>query len=102
METLQGIRYTLRMMGVTISGPSYTHGDDMLVTHNTQHPESTLKKNSNFICYHNVCKSVGMRDSLTVNVGSNKNCADLEIKLLYGGKRRFCVSKLLYGIYDDL
>ena len=49
MDTLQGLRYNLRMMGVSISGPSYIYGDNMSVIYNTQCPESTLKKKSNSI-----------------------------------------------------
>ncbi|KAL7530823.1 hypothetical protein ACHAXR_003692 [Thalassiosira sp. AJA248-18] len=44
MESLRALRYKLRMMGVPISGPSFTYGDNMSVIHNTQRPESTLKK----------------------------------------------------------
>jgi hypothetical protein len=47
MECLRGLRYKLRMMGVSISGPSYIYGDNMSVIHNTQRPESILKKKSN-------------------------------------------------------
>jgi hypothetical protein len=36
MEALQGLRYKLRMMGVSVSGPSYIYGDNMSVIHNTQ------------------------------------------------------------------
>lgn len=51
MEALRGLRYKLRMMGIPLSGPSYIYGDNMSVIHNTQRPESTLKKKSNAICY---------------------------------------------------
>ena len=95
METLQGIRYKLRMMGVQISGSSYTYEENMSVIHNTQSPESTLKKKSNSICYHDVRESVTVGNSLTGNVGTNKNCADLATKVLYRGNRRFHVSNLL-------
>ena len=54
METLRGIRYQLRMMGVPISGPLYIYGDNMSVIHNTQHPEFTLKKKIISIFYHYV------------------------------------------------
>ena len=74
----------------------------MLVIYNTQHPESTLKKTSNSVFYHTVRESVLMGDSLNGHVETNKNCADLATKVLYGGKRKFHVSKLLYDIYDDL
>jgi hypothetical protein len=52
MESLRGLRYKLHMMGVGIAGPSYIYGDNMSVIHNTQRPESMLKKKSNSICYH--------------------------------------------------
>ena len=102
METLQGIRYKLRMMGVTISVPSYIYGNNMLVIQNTQHPEPTLKNKSNYIFYHTVRESVAMGESLTGHFGTNKNCADLATKVLYGGNRRFHVSNLLYDIYNDM
>ena len=44
MESLRGLCYKLRMMGVGISGPSYIYGVSMSVIHNTQRPESMLKK----------------------------------------------------------
>ena len=43
-----------------------------------------------------------MGESLTGHVVTNENCAELATKVLYGGKRRFHVSNLLYNIYDDL
>ena len=52
METLRGLRYKLRKMGITLSGPSLIYGDNISVIHNTQRPESTLRKNRNSICYH--------------------------------------------------
>ena len=60
MEAMRGLCYKLRMMGVRISGPTYTYGDNMSVIHNTQRPESTLRKKSNSICYHAVRESVAM------------------------------------------
>ena len=94
-ETLRGIRYKLRIMGVPIYGPSFIYGVNMLVINNNQRPEFTLKKKSNSIFYHAVCESIAMGDSLTGNVGTNKNCADLATNVLYVGKCRFHVSNLL-------
>ena len=65
METLRGIRFTLRMMGVPIYGVLYIYGDSMSVINNNQCPESNLKKTSNSIFYHNVCESISMCESLT-------------------------------------
>lgn len=101
MESVRGLRYKLRMMGVFIDGPSLIYGDNMSVIHNTQRPESTLKKKSNSIAYHAVRESVAMGESLTGHVGTNDNPADLATKVLYGKKRRNMVLKLLYNIYDD-
>ena len=101
MESLRGLRYKLRMMGVPIWGPSLIYGDNMSVIHNTQRPESTLKKKSNSIAYHAVRESVAMGESLTGHVGTNSNVADLATKVLVGKKRRGMVNKLLYNIYDD-
>jgi hypothetical protein len=49
IETCSGLRYKLRMMGVALSGPTFVYGDNMYVVHNTQRPESVLKKKSNSI-----------------------------------------------------
>ena len=60
METIRGIRYKLRMMGVPIYGQSYIFGDNMSVIHNTRHPESSLKNKSNYICYQSISDSVAV------------------------------------------
>ena len=101
MESLRGLRYKLRMMGVPIWGPSLIYGDNMSVIHNTQRPESTLKKKNNSIVYHAVRESVAMGESLTGHVGTNDNVADLATKVLSGKKRCGMVNKLLYNVYDD-
>jgi hypothetical protein len=38
IETCRGLRYKLRMMGVTLSGPTYVYRDNMSAVHNTQWP----------------------------------------------------------------
>ena len=102
IETLRGLRYKLRMMGIAISGPTYIYGDNMSVIHNTQRPESTLKKKSNAICYHAVRESVAMGESLTGHIKTTENPADLATKVMANGqKRRSLVNKLLYDLYDQ-
>jgi hypothetical protein len=101
MEALRGLRYKLRMMGVPISGPSYIYGDNMSVIHNTQRPESTLKKKSNSVCYHAVREAVAMGECLTGHVRTENNPADLATKLISGGmKRDHLVGLVLYDICD--
>ena len=99
VEVLRGLRYKLRM-GVSISGPTFIYGDNMSVIHNTQRPESTLKKKSNAICYHAVRESVAMGESLTAHIPSDRNVADLLTMLLYGQKRKNIVGEILFDIYD--
>ncbi len=101
IETVRGIRYKLRMMGVKLVGPTYVYGDNMSVIHNTQKPESTLKKKSNSICYHAIRESVAMEESLTGHVPSKENPADLATKIVPSGQlREHLVKKVLYDIHD--
>jgi len=102
IETVRGIRYKLRMMGVKLSGPTYVYGDNMSVIHNTQKPESTLKKKSNSICYHAIRESVAMGESLTGHVSSKENPGDLATKVVPPGQQReHLVGMMLHDIYDD-
>ena len=84
MESLRGLRYKLRMMGVPINGPSLVYGDNMSVIYNSQSPESTLKNKCNSIAYHACRESVAMGKSLTGHVPTNSNVADLATKCLFG------------------
>ena len=102
VETLRGIRYKLRMMGVEISGPTYIYGDNMSVIHNTSKPEQVLKKKSISICYHFVREAVAMRECITSHIPTGKNVADLLTKVLFGKKRKELVSAVLADIYDYL
>ncbi|KAI2504635.1 Reverse transcriptase (RNA-dependent DNA polymerase) [Fragilaria crotonensis] len=101
METLRGIRYKLRMMGVSLSGPSFIYGDNMSVIHNTQRPESTLKKKSNAVCYHAIREAVAMGECLTGHVSTHDNPADLCTKIIPGGQKRdHLVGLILYDLTD--
>jgi len=102
MEALRGLRYKLRMMGVPIAGPSHIYGDNMSVIHNTQRPESVLKKKSNSICYHAIREAVAMGECLTAHVSTNDNPADLLTKSgIAGEKRRHLIRFVLYDLADD-
>ena len=101
VETLRGLRYKLRMMGVPISGPLHVFRDNVSVIYNTQKLESTLKKKSNQICYHAVRESVAMGETLTGHIAMVENPAGLATKIIPGGqKRAHLVNKLLFDLYD--
>ena len=87
-KKFQGLRYTCRMMGSPLSGPSYVYGDNKSAITNSKRPESTLKKKSNSICYHAIRESVAMGESLLTHVGTRDNLADLLTKPIFGSKRR--------------
>jgi hypothetical protein len=84
IETTRGLRYKPRMIGVTIDGPTYVYGDNMYVVHNTQRPESVLKKKSNAICYHTVWEPSAMGESIIVHVPNVNNPADIYTKAVPG------------------
>jgi hypothetical protein len=70
-------------MGVSISGPSYIYGDNMSVIHNTQRPESILKKKSNadlLPCYSR--SPCAMGKCLTGHVSTHDNPADICTKVI--------------------
>ena len=102
VEHSRSLRYKLRMMGVPIDGPTYVYGDNMSVIHNTQRPESTLKKKSLCICYHFIREAVAMGKILTGHIASCENPADIATKIILAGmKRDHLVGKVLYDIVDD-
>ena len=98
METARGIHYKLRMMGIPIGGPTYFYGDNMSVIHNTQQPESQLRKKANAICYHTIRESVAMGEMLTGHVCSENNPADICTKVVPGGQKRTHLLNLI--MYD--
>ena len=51
-EYVHGLRYKLRMMGISCEDPTFIYGDNQLVLANTTIPDSTLKKKSQSIAYH--------------------------------------------------
>jgi hypothetical protein len=89
------------MMGVSIDGPTYVYGDNMLVMHNTQRPKSVLKKKSNAICYHVVRESAAMGESIIGHIPSVNNPADICSKAVPDGQKRdHLIGLLLHDIVD--
>ena len=101
IETLRGLRYKLRMMGVPVSGPSYVYGDNKSQVTNSTRPESTLQKKCNSICYHAIRESVAMGETLITHIGTHDNLSDPLTKSTSGIKRRRLFGSILYDLYDD-
>jgi hypothetical protein len=96
-----GLRYKLRMMGVPFIGPTFVYGDNMYVVHNTPWPYYVLKNKSNPICYHAVCESAAMGESIIGHVHSVDNPADICTKVVPGGQKpNNLIRLLLHDLYD--
>jgi hypothetical protein len=54
IEANGGLWYKLRMMGVSLIGPSYVFCDNQSVIANSSRPESLLKNKANIMAYHAV------------------------------------------------
>jgi hypothetical protein len=101
IETCRGLRYKMRIMGVTLSGPTFVYGDNMYVVQNTQRTEYVLKKKSNSMCYHVVRESSAMGESIIGHVPSVDNPADICTKVVPGGqKRNHLIRLLLHDLCD--
>jgi hypothetical protein len=75
-------------MGIPIDRPAHVHGDNMSAIHNTQGPESTLKKKSNSVCCHHCRESVAMNEHMTGHVLTKLNPADPCAKVIPGRAQR--------------
>ena len=81
---------------------SLIYEGNMSLIHNTQRPESTLKKKSNSICYHVIRGSVEMKESLTGHVPSVENIAEICTKVVPGGaKWKHLIGKMLHDLYKQ-
>ena len=88
-------------MGVPIEGPTHMYGDNMTTIHNTQCPESQLKKKSNHSCYHALREAVAMGEVLTGHVKTDENPADLLTKVVGGGWKRKNLAQMYHHDAHD-
>ena len=100
-EYVRGLRYKLRMMGITVDEPAFVFGDNQSVLANTTNPTSTLKKKSNAIAYHFVREGVARDEWRTAYINTNDNIADMLTKPLSGPKRWKFVRMVLHHIYPE-
>ena len=77
-------RYTLRMLGVGIDGPTLMLGDNKSVVLNTSVPSSLLKKKHCAINYHRVREAIAAQIVRFIHIPSYKNIADCLTKPLAG------------------
>ena len=100
-EYVRGLRYKLRMMGISCDEPAFIFGDNQSVLANTTMPHSVLKKKSNSIAYHFVREGTARDEWRTTYVNTNFNPADLLTKPLPAGEKRTrFVQMILYHLYE--
>jgi hypothetical protein len=76
-EYIRGLRYKLRMMGITVDEPAFVFGDNQSVLANTTSTGSTLKKKSNAIAY-----TLFVRDVLVMN-GKRLTSTQMKLWLIF-------------------
>jgi hypothetical protein len=101
IETLRGLRYKIRMIGISLSGPTYIYGENESQVTSSSRPELTLKKKCNSICYHAIHESVAMGETLLTHIWTGENLADFLTKTISGAKCRKLVSEVVHDIYND-
>ena len=100
-EYIRGLRYKLRMMGISVEEPMCIYGYNQSVLANTTVPDSTLKKKSQSIAYHFVHEGVARDEWRTSYVNTHDNEADLLTEQLpHGEKRKGFGSNLLHHIFS--
>ena len=101
-EYIRGLRYKLRMLGISCDLPTFVYGDNKSVLCNTTIPGSTLKKKSHSLAYHFVREDCARDEWRTAYVNTHLNPADLLTKNLPSGeKRRRFVRMVLHHIFGS-
>jgi hypothetical protein len=101
IETLRGLRYKVRMMGIPLTGPSYIYGDNKSQVTNSSRPESTIKKKCNSICYLRSENRSRWVNLLLPTLRQMTTCLTSFTKMTSGAKRRKLVSGVVHDISDD-
>ena len=76
-EYVGGLRYKLRMMGISCEEPTFIYGGNQSVLANTTIPDFTLKKKSQSIAYHFVREEAAQDEWQATYVNTHENEADL-------------------------
>jgi hypothetical protein len=102
VELIEGLRYKLRMFGISIEGPANTFVDNNSVVLNATTPTSTLKHKHNSIAYHRVRESIAANVICIAKVSGKKNLADMLTKPLPMNELINLARKVLYfpNAYD--
>jgi hypothetical protein len=79
-EQTMDVRYTLRMLGVPVEGPSYMFGDNASVITSSTIPHSALGKRHNALSYHRVREAIAAGVLCLFHMDGKHNPADILTK----------------------
>ena len=71
------IRYTLRMLGVPLDGPTWMFGDNLSVVNSSTIPSGKLQKRNNILNYHRVREAQAAGIINFVHIDGKENPADI-------------------------
>ena len=77
VDLITEMRYALRMLCISISGPVLMLGDNKSIVLNTTFPSSQLQKKHNTMCYHRVHQACAAGIVGFSPISSTENVADL-------------------------
>jgi hypothetical protein len=101
-EQIMDLRYTLRMLGAPLDGPSWLFGDNQSVITSSTIPQSNLNKRHNALSYHRVRECIAAKILNFLHVASQYNPSDFLTKFLVYTKFRPLVQPLLFWKGDTL
>ena len=74
------------MFGITVDEPVFFYGDNQSILVNALSPESTIKKKSQSMAFHFICKVYATDEWRTTYIHTPLNVSDLMSKLISGEK----------------
>ena len=99
-EYLTGLRFKLRMMGISVDGLAYIYEDNKYVLVSSSQPNSVLKNKSNSIAYHYVSKGSASDEWRISYANTNDNMADLLTKPLNNSEKRHnLIMMIIYNVF---
>jgi hypothetical protein len=95
-EQIMDLRYTLRMMGIPLDGPSWMFGDNQSVITSSTIPHSNLNKRHNALSYHRVREAIASEIIYFVHISGKFNPSDVLTKFLTWAKFWPLIQPLLF------
>ena len=96
VEQIMDLRYTLRMMGIPLDGPSWMFGDNQSVLTSSTIPHSSLNKRHNALSYHRVREAIAAGIINFMHVDGKANPSDVLTKFLGWNKFWPLVQPILF------